>query len=75
LRVQKTVRYLDLMNRKYTKYHLESIIYSQLENLDAMGEKIKLLEKQNELLVKFNHKLIDELCEKTVYSLPKNTSV
>ena len=61
--VPKTVRYLDLMNRKYTKSHLESIVYRQLENLDAMGEKIKLLEKQNELLLKLNHKLKEELSE------------
>lgn len=53
------------MNRKYTKSHLESIIYRQLENLDAMGEKIKLLEKQNELLMKLNNKLKEELSEQT----------
>jgi hypothetical protein len=53
------------MNRKYTKSHLESIVYRQLENLDAMGEKIKLLEKQNELLMKLNNKLQEELSEQT----------
>ena len=36
----------------------------QLSNLEAMGERIKLLEKQNHLLLKFNHKLVEELEDK-----------
>jgi hypothetical protein len=61
------------MNRKYTKSNLESIVYRQLENLDAMGERIKLLEKQNELLVKYNHKLMEELgyTKSTLIPYPK----
>lgn len=35
----------------------------QLENLDALGERVRLLQKQNELLVKMNHKLMEELSE------------
>ncbi|MFM7023101.1 MAG: hypothetical protein ACKOXB_08995 [Flavobacteriales bacterium] len=50
---------------KYTKENLEEIVYKQLKHLDVLGERIKLLEKQNELLVKFNHKLIEELSDRT----------
>lgn len=66
LRVLKSVRYLDLMGFKYTKSELEIIVYRQLSYLEVLGERVKLLEKQNELLLKFNHKLIEELGEKKV---------
>ncbi len=54
------------MGFKYTKSDLELIVYKQLANLEAMGERIKLLEKQNELLLKFNHKLMEELGDKKI---------
>ena len=47
----------------------------QLENLNVQGEHIQLIKKQNELLVKYNHKLIDELSDKAKepkpYPIPK----
>lgn len=63
MRVPNTVRYLDSMGFKYTKSDLEMIVHRQLANLEVLGERIRLLEKQNELLVKYNHKLIEELSE------------
>lgn len=54
------------MGFKYTKSDLEMIVYKQLANLEAMGERIKLLEKQNELLLKYNHKLMEELGDKKI---------
>lgn len=42
---------------------MELLILRQLENLDALGEQVNLLKKQNELLVKMNHKLIEDLRE------------
>lgn len=60
------------MGFKYTKSDLELIVYRQLANLEAMGERIKLLEKQNELLLKYNHRLMEELGDrKTLIPYPK----
>lgn len=60
---------------RYTKADLEKLIYTQLENLNVQGEHIDLIKKQNELLVKYNHKLIDELSDKVnepkPYPIPK----
>jgi hypothetical protein len=64
LRVQKTVRYLDLMGFKYTKANLEMIVQRQLPHLEVLGERIRLLEEQNELLLKYNHKLIEVLSDR-----------
>ncbi len=50
---------------KYRKEDLETLVYKQLAHLDVLGERIKLLEQQNELLLKFNHKLVKELSEQT----------
>lgn len=47
----------------YTKLELELLVLRQLENLDALGERANLLKKQNDLLLKFNNKLIEELVE------------
>jgi len=59
----------------YNKADLERIVMTQLENLNVQGEHIDILKKQNELLVRFNHKLIDELSDKTnepkPYPIPK----
>lgn len=73
MRVQKTVRYLDPMGGlRYTKADLERIVFRQLENLEAMGEKIRLLEKQNELLLRQNLKLKEELGDiKPIVPYPK----
>jgi hypothetical protein len=55
---------------RYKKEDLERLIMIQLENLNAQGEHIQLIKEQNELLVKFNHKLIDEMTDKTKEPIP-----
>ena len=59
----------------YKKSDLERIVMTQLENLNTQGKHIDLLKEQNELLVKYNHKLIDELSDKAKepkpYPIPK----
>jgi hypothetical protein len=49
---------------RYTKEDLEMIVHRQLANLEALGRRVQLLEKQNELLLKYNHKLIEELSDR-----------
>ena len=60
---------------QYKKSDLERIVMIQLENLNAQGEHIQLIKEQNELLIKYNHKLIDELSDKLKepkpYPIPK----
>ena len=60
---------------RYKKSDLERLVLIQLENLNAQGEHIQLIKEQNELLVKYNHKLIDEMTDKTKepkpYPIPK----
>ena len=60
---------------RYKKSDLEKLVLIQLENLNAQGEHIQLIKEQNELLVKYNHKLIDELSdtlkEPKPYPIPK----
>ena len=66
MRVPNTVRYLDSMAKfRQTKEDLERRCYAQLAYIEALGRRVQLLEKQNELLVKFNHKLIEELSDRT----------
>lgn len=57
----------------YTKDELELLLLKQLQNLDALSERVRLLELQNELLVKMNHKLTEELSEekKEIKPYPK----
>lgn len=47
----------------------------QLQNLNAQAEHILLIKEQNELLLKYNHKLIDEMSDKLEepkpYPIPK----
>lgn len=60
---------------RYTKEELEILVYKQLANLEAFGRRIQLLEKQNELLVKYNHKLAEALCDRqppVPYSIKNN---
>lgn len=60
---------------QYKKSDLEKLVAVQLDNLNAQGEHIRLIKEQNELLVKYNHKLIDELSDKLSepkpYPIPK----
>jgi len=51
------------MNRRYTKADLKQIVYSQLENLNAMHDLLNIMKVQNELLHNANKKLKDEISE------------
>ncbi|OFY17740.1 MAG: hypothetical protein A2W98_08545 [Bacteroidetes bacterium GWF2_33_38] len=55
---------------RYTKAELEVLVYKQLENLNALGEQIKLLEEQNLLLTKLNHKLMSLVSDKHKEPIP-----
>ena len=55
---------------RYTKAELEVLVYKQLENLNALGEQIKLLEEQNLMLVKFNQKLMGLVSENLKEAIP-----
>lgn len=47
----------------YTKAQLEQIVFTQLENLNAMNDLLSIMKLQNELLDKVNMKLKDEISE------------
>ena len=49
--------------KRYTKADLEQIVYTQLENLNAMNDLLSIMKHQNELLHNANKKLKDEICE------------
>lgn len=49
--------------RRYTKVDLEQIVYTQLQNLDAMHDLLRIMKVQNELLENANKKLSDEISE------------
>jgi HEAT repeat protein len=51
------------MSNRYTKADLEQIVYSQLENLNAMHDLLNIMKVQNELLHNANKKLKDEISE------------
>lgn len=46
---------------RYTKEHLENIVMTQLENLEAMGDLLRLVKEQNDLLQQCNQKLKEEI--------------
>lgn len=47
----------------YTKSDLEQIVYSQLENLNAMHDLLSIMKHQNQLIENANKKLKDEISE------------
>lgn len=51
------------MSRMYTKSDLEQIVYSQLENLNAMHDLLSIMKHQNQLIENANKKLKDEIFE------------
>jgi HEAT repeat protein len=51
------------MRRRYTKMTFEQIVYTQLENLNAMHDLLNIMKVQNELLHNANRKLKDEISE------------
>ena len=48
---------------KYTKADLEKIVFTQLENLNAMNDLLSIMKVQNELIQNANKKLRDEISE------------
>ncbi|AXP81745.1 hypothetical protein CJ739_2673 [Mariniflexile rhizosphaerae] len=51
------------MSTRYTKAHLEEIVFKQLENLNAMHDLIGIMKFQNNLLQNLNKTLKDEIGE------------
>lgn len=62
---------------RYTKEDLEWRCQRQLDYLEVLGRRIQLLEKQNEMLVKYNHKLCELISDRTPpvpYVIKRKTS-
>jgi hypothetical protein len=51
------------MSRRYTKADLEQIVYTQLENLNAMHDLLNIMKVQNHLILKINKTLREEICQ------------
>ena len=51
------------MSTRYTKADLEQLVYSQLENLNAMHDLLSIMKHQNGLIENANKKLKDEISE------------
>ncbi|QNR23646.1 hypothetical protein [Croceimicrobium hydrocarbonivorans] len=49
--------------KRYTKADLEQIVFTQLENLNAMNDLLRIMKTQNELLEKANKKLSREISD------------
>lgn len=48
---------------KYTKADLERIVYTQLDNLNAIHDLLRIMKMQNELIENANKKLKDEVID------------
>ncbi len=48
---------------KYTKADLEKIVYTQLDNLNAIHDLLRIMKLQNELIKNANKKLKDEVID------------
>jgi len=48
---------------RYTKAQLEQIVYTQLENLNAIHDLLRIMKVQNELIENANKKLKDEVID------------
>ena len=66
----------QLFMRHYTKHDLESVVFTQLENLNAMNDLIGIMKTQNELLRAANEKIKREIDGKKekLYSRSKGKS-
>ena len=49
--------------KRYTKADLEELVYSQLQNLNAMHDLLSIMKHQNDLIESANKKLKDEISE------------
>lgn len=50
-------------SQKYTKAQLEQVVYTQLENLNAIHDLLRIMKIQNELIENANKKLKDEVID------------
>lgn len=48
---------------KYTKADLEKIVYTQLDNLNAIHDLLRVMKLQNELIENASKKLKDEIID------------
>ena len=48
---------------KYTKADLERIVYTQLENLNAIHDLLRIMKLQNELIESANKKIKEEIID------------
>ncbi|WP_034045537.1 hypothetical protein [Wocania ichthyoenteri] len=48
---------------KYTKADLERIVYTQLDNLNAIHDLLRIMKLQNELIENANKRLKDEIID------------
>lgn len=48
---------------KYTKADLEQVVYTQLGNLNAIHDLLRVMKLQNELIENANKKLKDEIID------------
>ena len=55
---------------RYSKAHLEELVFTQLENLNAIHDLLRIIKTQNELLQRANEKLTKQLSDhkSTIYS-------
>ena len=60
---------------RYTKADLEQIVHTQLENLNAIHDLLRIMKLQNELIENANKKLQDEVLDfKKHVAYPTRTS-
>ncbi len=52
-----------MLHPKYTKADLERIVYTQLDNLNAIHDLLRIMKLQNELIENANKKLKDEITD------------
>ncbi|MEP0266287.1 hypothetical protein [Dokdonia sp.] len=50
-------------NSRYTKADLEQVVYTQLDNLNAIHDLLRVMKLQNELIENANKKLKDEIID------------
>lgn len=48
---------------RYTKAQLEEIVFTQLDNLNAIHDLLRIMKLQNELIENANKKLKDEILD------------
>ncbi|CAA0221975.1 hypothetical protein [Tenacibaculum maritimum] len=48
---------------KYTKADLEKIVYTQLDNLNAIHDLLRIMKIQNEMIENANKRLKDEIID------------